>query len=53
MDRFDEKIIGYESTFQRMQDSSLVQSLNFSKISFCFIVRLEFRSPSFLHINLT
>lgn len=36
-----------------MQDSSLVQSLNFSKVSFCFIVRLEFRSPSFLHINLT
>ena len=36
-----------------MQGSSLVQSLNFSKVSFCFIVRLEFRSPSFLHINLT
>ena len=36
-----------------MQDSSLVQSLIFSKVSFCFIVRLEFRSPSFLHTNLT
>ena len=36
-----------------MQDSSLVQSLIFSKVSFCFIVRLEFRSPSSLHINLT
>lgn len=36
-----------------MQDSLLVQSLNFSKVSFCFIVRLEFRSPSSLHINLT
>ena len=36
-----------------MQDSSLVQSLIFSKVSFCFIVRIEFRSPSFLHVNLT
>ena len=36
-----------------MQDNSLVQSLNFSKVSFCFSVRVEFNSSSFLHINLT
>ena len=36
-----------------MQDSSLVQSLNFSKVSFCFSVSPEFNSSSFLHISLT
>ena len=36
-----------------MQESSLVQSLNFSKVSFCFSVKPEFSSSSFLHISFT
>ena len=36
-----------------IQDNSLVQSLNFSKVSFCFSVSPEFNYSSFLHISLT